>query len=43
MHEFCVKSKEEAESPRDELGLGTTIVLVSKVEEVVYNSQGGTR
>ena len=39
---MCVKSQEDAESPRDDLGLGTSVVLVSKVEEVVCRSQGGT-
>ena len=39
---FCVKRQEEAESPRDVLGLRASVVLVSKIEEVVCSSQGGT-
>ena len=39
---FYVKSQEEAESPRDHLGMGTSVVLVSKVDEVVCSAQGGT-
>ena len=30
---MCVNSQEEAESPRDALGLRTSVVLVSKIEE----------
>ena len=30
---MCVKIQEESESPRDGLGLRTSVVLVSKIEE----------
>jgi hypothetical protein len=37
-----VKSQEEVESPRDDLELGTSVVLVSKVNRLFAAHKGGT-
>ena len=34
--------KEEEESPRDDLGLGTSTTLFSEIKEVCCSSQGGS-